>query len=151
MAQDGKYAILNVTKSLYVNDIHANSITLHDTTFRGNIHTSGKKIKELYEAQKNTNCFTDDDKHQSHVLAQNTEMCDSHVVFTKPVFFKLPRASTVDEDSIPDNSGCMCLDDNENIVYKIKKGGVVGYTALHFFEPQVKVTIHDAVLHIESS
>lgn len=151
MVQDGKYDVLNVTRALYVNEVHANSITLHDTTFRGNIHTSGRKVKELYENQKNTNCFTDQHKRKVEDMSGTMVVEDTHVEFVKPVFFKLPHAATVVDEMIPNNSGCMCLDDDQNIIYKVKKDNEVGYVSLDFHQPKVKVDIHDSVLHIESS
>uniref|UniRef100_A0A6C0FBG7 Uncharacterized protein n=1 Tax=viral metagenome TaxID=1070528 RepID=A0A6C0FBG7_9ZZZZ len=143
MPSDAQYDILNVKNTLYANNIQTNTITLNDTTIRANIHTTGKRIKELYERQQNTNCYTDEDCTVVNNLKQLVES-DYTPTTINPCFVKLIHHSEINDDTMPDNSYIMCLDDNNNAIHKIKTNGSINYGQVTEIEPYINVQITES-------
>lgn len=120
MARDAMYDFVHVKKQLFANNIQANSITLHDTTLRSNIHTSGRRVKELYESQQDTNCFSDNDRA---AVTSFRNACNGNeaLVFESPVYHRLYHHSVVNP---PTDTYCICADDTGCIVVKANVNGV---------------------------
>ena len=140
MTSDAQYDLLNVKRTLYANHIETNTITLNDTTLRGNIHTSGKRVKELYEAQENTNCYTDE-HHKTVEKLQSLVKSNDSMITVNPCFFKLHSHHEINDVTMPDKSYCMCLDDNNNVIYKIKTNNTISYGQLTSIEPHINIKI----------
>ena len=51
-----------VADSLQVNELKVNNISIKDDTITSDIGMTGRRVKELYESQSNTNAFTDEEK-----------------------------------------------------------------------------------------
>ena len=143
MNKDGRFDILQVSNTLIANDIQANSITLRDTVLKGNIHTSGKRVKELYENQKNTNCFEDAHKDLVIHLDKNITQSKDNVMFKKPIFQPLIMHNLIKDENIPNDSYCICLDDEYNPIYKMKINDVIKYTPLTAYEPKIRICINN--------
>lgn len=139
MVNDAKFDVVSVTRSLYARNIEAESITLHDTTLRGDVHTSGRRVKELYEMQRNTNCF--DDSHKSTVedVQRNVTMTGQGMVTHG--FCHLKSHAEVDDERMPDNTFTICLDDAGAPMYKFKIAGSVTYGGIATCTPRVEVDL----------
>ena len=140
MTKDGAFDILSVKRTLYVNNIEANSITLSDTTLRGNVHTSGKRVKELYEAQQNTNCYCDKDKETVNEL-QNIYCKQNDTIIQTPPFIKLVSHSDIDDEHMPDNTYVLCLDDNNDPMYKLKVQNEIKFGSIATSKPYINVEL----------
>ena len=136
--RDGSFDILQVRRTLYANNIEANTITMNDTTFKGNVHTTGKKVKELYESQRNTNAFED---HHKQSIEGLEKVCttNEHLIIHKPMFTKMFKHFEINDDHMPDNTSIVCLDDNDKPVYKMKINGEVLFSSMGTYKPSVKI------------
>jgi hypothetical protein len=146
--KDGSFDVLQVRNTLYVNNIEANTITMNDTTLKGNIHTTGKKVKELYEKQRNTNAFED---HHKSVVEGLEKVCTINDVYTvnQPMFTKMYKHGEIDDETMPDNTSVICLDDERKPIYKMKIDGEIQYVSMGTYKPNIKIDL-GSIMSLES-
>lgn len=135
--KDGSFEVLEVTKVLHANEIHADSITFNDTSFKGNVYTSGSRIKELYESQKNTNAFTDEDVSFLHTL-KNSYRCNNDTMYQR-----IPLSKDVCDEDIPEQCMVVCLNDSGQLIQKVKFNNIV--TIYSFKQQEQKVFLNMSV------
>ena len=145
MRHDGCYDTLEVKRTIKANTIIAKSIQLEDTTLESSPNLLASKVKLLYESQPNTNPFTDSDKRSLTSLNNHTNTIDSgHSVINSVQFVKLFRDTEIDNELMPDNTTCICLDSQDQLIHKIKLNGCISYSKTHNLQshisPQLNVS-----------
>ena len=137
---DASYTNLEVKQRIVARTIRANEIQLNDTTLVSNIGMAGARIKCLYEAQANTNSFTDKYKRTIEKLS-NAVTVDRLIHLNKPVFFALPLESDIDERNIPINAACICRGTRGGLVYKCNIDEVIQTCVLPLSPPVAKTVV----------
>ena len=123
MKRDGCYNSLEVRQLLKVNTISAKKVLLEDATLESNPSMLGSRIKKLYEQQKDTNVFTDDDRDFVRELRKLISTGANHVHMDGIQYTKLVHIEDIDDSAMPDNTSCLCVTEENEIVHKIKHNG----------------------------
>lgn len=139
--KDASFEVLEVTKVLHANEIHADSITFNDTSFKGNIYTSGSRIKELYESQRNTNAFTDDNAFFISSLKNNIKSKNDIM------YHKIPFSKDISDDEIPEQSMVVCLNNSGQLIQKVKYNNIV---TIYTFQQQKQSLSFDMIVDEDS-
>ena len=131
MNQDGCYNSLEVRKLLKVNNLSAKKIFLEDVSLESNPSMLGSRIKKLYEEQKNTNVFSDEDKKFVQDLKKLVSVSSDHLQFHKVQYTNLVHVDTLNDDDMPNDTSCLCITSENEVVYKIKHNGKVSFANVH--------------------
>ena len=145
MNQDGCYNSLEVRKLLKVNNLSAKKIYLEDVSLESNPSMLGSRIKKLYEEQKNTNVFSDEDKQFVQDLKKLLSVSSDHLHFHKAQYMNLVHVDTLNDDDMPNNTSCLCITSENEVVYKIKHNHVVSFANVHRSEQKVasEISVND--------
>lgn len=70
-----------IAESLEVNELKVNNLTIRDTTIKADIGMTGRRVKELYEQQSNTNEYTDAEKaYVKRLIGKNSTVNGGSVI-----------------------------------------------------------------------
>lgn len=127
MMSNGCYNSLEVRQLLKARTISAKKIFLEDVTLESNPSMLGSRIKKLYEQQKDTNTFSDEDKQFLDTLKQQISLRNNTFHVNSNQYTKLVSINDLDDEEMPNNSSCLCIADNDEVVYKIKLNEKVSY------------------------
>jgi hypothetical protein len=142
MKQDDCYQNLQVKKNLHANVIYASKLVLDDATLSSTTHLLGNDVKQLYESQRNTNCFTDENKKTLQSLS-TTISTSSEIVYVKTIpVFHLPNVREVHDSLLHNQSYCICSSDDGKLMYRTKMNNLVKDYYFHVYEPYVKVILN---------
>ena len=137
---DANYTCID-TKTLNANHInvktiHASSMTIDDNNIDLDLKTAPSKIKELYECNQDTNCFTDIlhnflssiyNVFNYDTRNMNIEIPDKlQLNAANGVYFNI--IDNVDYSDIPENTGVWCFSKKYGMIFKFKKNGKMLFT-----------------------
>ena len=126
--------------SIMSDSIRTNKIFLNNSTLISDLKMAGSRIKQLYEQQYNTNAFTDNIKSSFETLIKHIKL-STYGLFTPPVFSKLLHYQHIPDDVIPLNNSVLCIDDNNNLIYKCNINNSIKLFKLQEYVPQVDVNL----------
>lgn len=118
-------------KKINASKICAGKLVLDDDNVDLNIKTTHKKIKEMYESNQNTNCFTDifqiflnclynvveNDTRNMEINLKNTLYLNAK----DGVYFNI--IDDIDFSKIPEGKGVWCFSKKYGMIFKYKKNG----------------------------
>lgn len=158
MTSDAKYINLDITNKINANKIdvdflHVKNLTLEDKHVNTNIGVTSKKIKDLYETNKDTNCLTNDDKSLLCSLHSTMKTDNDSVKFnvsgqfqvtSQGQLFSIP--DEIDYKDIPEGHGVWCFNTKYGLIMKFKKNGKCLFTHGNTYEWSlpVEVTVDDS-------
>lgn len=131
MNKEGKYNNLQ-TDNFYAKHIVADNLTIKSHVIKHDIMTPGHTIKEMYESQKNTNCFDDRTK-------EFTQGLQSHMSVNNSLFTHLPNLADV--SNIPEHHAVMCID-NGNLIWACNISNTIKLYRAEEYNSSVKVEIN---------
>ena len=111
--KEGNYAHLK-SKTVQAETIVANTLVLKNTTLQSDISMAGAKVKQLYESQRNTNCFSDNDKIKLDSLHETFFKQCNFLTTRCPMYSKLVYLQDIDIESIPLMHTILCIDKHTN-------------------------------------
>lgn len=122
--------------NINVKTIHASSMVIDDNNIDLNLKSSELKIKEMYESNQDTNCFTDIlhnflcsiyDVFNYDKINMKVDVPDKlHLNAKNGVYFNI--LDNVDYVDIPDNTGVWCFSKKYGMIFKFKKNGKMFFT-----------------------
>ena len=121
--------------------IRTNKIFLNNSTLISDLKMAGSRIKQLYEQQHNTNAFTDNIKSTFESLIKHIKL-STYGLFTPPVFSKLLHYQHIPDDVIPLNNSVLCIDDDNNLVYKCNINNSIKLYKLQEFKQKVNINLN---------
>lgn len=153
MTSDAKFINLDITNKIHASKIdvdflHVKNLTLEDKHVNTNIDVTSKKIKDLYENNKDTNCLTNEDKSLLTSLHSSLETQADTMRFTLDgpfqvtshgQFFSIPNE--IDYKDIPDNHGVWCFNNKYGMIMKFKKNGKCFFTHGNTYEWSLPVEV----------
>lgn len=127
--------------SIMSDSIRTNKIFLNNSTLISDLKMAGSRIKQLYEQQHNTNAFTDNIKSTFESLIKHIKL-STYGLFTPPVFSKLLHYQHIPDDVIPLNNSVLCIDDDNNLVYKCNINNSIKLYKLQEFKQKVNINLN---------
>ena len=138
--RDAKYSNIEAEKihstRIESTEIRTERLLLNDKCIVSDINLAGTRVKQLYEAQQNTNTFTDANKETLENLDKTITKKDEIVIVNFPTFQKF-HAMNVD---VPTSSFAYCIDTDGNVFMKANTNGVIKWAIVPLSEPKINVT-----------
>jgi len=141
--KEGNYSHLQ-SKTVHAEKIIVNTLVLKDTTLQSDISMAGTKVKQLYESQRNTNCFSDNDKMKLDTLNEMfSKQCN--VLKTEcPMYNKLVYLQDIDIESIPLMHSLLCIDKQTNTLLNV--ANVNGELKMYKYETYIPYVRTDIIV-----
>ena len=151
--EEQKLRNLKVTNITDANIIHSNSIytdklILKDTNIHTDINVSANKLKEMYEANLDTNCYNDASMYLVNNLNAQLNIDDKNLVINnektflnseKGIFTKI--YDDIEYENIPDDYGIWCFNEKYGMIFKFKKNGICYFTHGNTYEYNLPVKL----------
>lgn len=161
MENDAIYSNIDVqntvnAKIVKTKYIHAEKMILENNEIDFSVGNENYIIKELYESNKNTNCFTDIYNDFMQCLYYNIQTDKRNVRINVPsrlefhaddgIFFNI--IDDIDYEYIPENKGVWCFNEEYGMIFKYRKNGILYYSTCNTYEWKLPVKLEVIDEHV---